>query len=81
MEKIKKSMLKSICACGEMVSVAILFIAIALLAVGLGHFVTWIEHLGASPVTAGLLTFTEYALLVLDIAALLKRVWHHLTAD
>lgn len=80
MEKLKKSFSSSLEAVGELCSVALVFIVIALIAVGLGHFIHWVEDLGASTAVVLLLKFTEHALLVLDVAALLKRVWHHLNS-
>jgi hypothetical protein len=80
-EKVKKSLLSTVEACGELVGVALLFTAVALVAVGLGHVVHFADYLGAGIVVHYLLVSTEYALLVLDIAILLKRVWHHLNKE
>lgn len=80
-EKVKKSLLSTAEACGELVGVALLFTAVALIAVGLGHVVHFMDYLGAGIVVHVLLTSAEYILLVLDLAILIKRVWHHLNKE
>jgi hypothetical protein len=46
---------------------AVIFAAIAQLAVALDLFATWISHLGVSPFTAGALSLTAHGMLVVDL--------------
>lgn len=62
---------------GELVSSAMVFIAIAALSYGLGEFVHLLEANGGDPVCMAMLHFMERAMLLVDVVGLLRIVVIH----
>lgn len=79
--RIEESFEKTWEAIGELVSVSLLFIAVALISFGMGQLVHWMAANGASVVTIKMLELAENGLLALDILGLLRRVWIHLMRE
>ncbi len=77
MKNRKNSFLEGLETIGELVSCAMIFIAIAALSYGLGQFVHLLEANGGDPVCMEMLRFLERAMLLVDVVGLLRIVVIH----
>lgn len=77
MENMKKMFLKGLEKVGEMLCVAMVFAAIALISFGLGLLVHFFEANGADPHAIALLKAAELIVLAVDVWGLIVHVLVH----